>query len=69
VSGDNLIDVGQSGDLDNRLASHNRQSCWEQVTGLKYSIYVLPTVGWSREQREEVERRIRLRYNPPCGKR
>lgn len=62
-------DVGEAGDLNNRLRNHDRRPCWERHAPYGYFYYVLYTGGWTPEQRRTVEGRIRDHYKPPCGDR
>jgi len=63
------IDVGESGDIHDRIANHERRPCWVNNCSGQLAIAVLYTPGWTQEQRSTLERRIRSSANFPCGER
>jgi hypothetical protein len=66
-----VIDVGESGETGIRLANHERRPCWVRNCGgvlFVYLRYMPASEGFDAASRRLVERKIRERYNPPCGK-
>lgn len=64
-----LIDVGESGDIRERVENHDRKDCWEDECKdgeIRYAY--LRTPGKSKPEREEIEKDIRDKEDPPCGK-
>ena len=66
-SDNDVIDVGQSGEIGTRLLTHERKPCWDRHGGKRFTIKWMPSDKYSREDREKLEREIRDRENPPCG--
>ena len=66
-SDNNVIDVGQSGEAGTRLLTHERKPCWDRYGGEWFAIKWMPSDKYGREDRENLERGIRNRENPPCG--
>ena len=64
-----VVDVGESDFIQTRIEGHDRKSCWNEHSQGSIFCAVLYTVGWTEEQRQEVESIIRQQYNPPCGDR
>lgn len=60
----NVIDVGESAKVKDRVSNHDRTTCWTQnkKDGLFYSGYYC-----SETTRMSVADEIRDHYNPPCG--
>ena len=60
-----VIDVGQSKELSDRIESHNRRECWwhERNKICVAAIYV------DASARRDIETKLRNHYNPPCGQR
>lgn len=63
----NIIDVGQTEDLNNRFPNHPRHSCWERnaVGGIQLYIWQEGNEG----RRLQIENTIRNQYSPQCGDR
>lgn len=62
ISAYNIIDVGESADIANRVHNHNRKVCWIRYQYSHYAVYYCtPTM------RKKIEKEIRDRYDPPCG--
>lgn len=63
-----LVDVGESDNLKSELKENDRRELWEQncsgdlVFAVKYTMEVHQT------ERARMERKIRMRHNPPCRK-
>ena len=62
------VDVGQSGELGTRLSTHERKLCWDRNGGEWFAVKWMPSDQYSKEDREQLEKRIRDYYDPPCGK-
>ena len=62
ISSYNIIDVGQSAHILDRISNHNRKICWIQKQYSHYAAYYCPT-----SQRKSIEAKIRDQYDPPCG--
>lgn len=59
-----VIDVGEAGDVKERVGTHNRSDCWKrnnQGTLAVASYYVDET------RRMMIEQFLRKKYNPVCG--
>lgn len=67
--GYNVLDIGESAKVRNRVENHDREDCWETHCGgtIVYAVYYTP----HKEQsgRMEIEQELREQYNPPCGDR
>jgi len=66
-----VIDVGESGEVGLRIAIHPRRSCWERNCSGTLHVYLryMPTSeGYDAASRRALEAKIRREYNPPCGK-
>lgn len=61
-----VIDVGESGNVQDRVANHDRAQSWQQhaVNGLYASAHYCDEVT-----RMLLEQAVRLAYNPLCGTR
>lgn len=63
-----LVDVGESSVVRDRVENHDRAACWRGAAlddGL--AVAVLYTSGLTAAQRRAIEAEIRNRFNPPCG--
>ena len=62
-----VLDVGESSDVKNRVSTHDRADCWTRncLGTINYSATYTPNL--QQEGRIEIERKIRLQTNPPCG--
>jgi len=63
----NVIDVGQSGEAGTRLLTHDRKSCWDSHDGRWFAVKWMSSGEFTREDRENLEGRIRDKERPPCG--
>ena len=66
-----VTDVGESGEIGLRLASHERRPCWKRnCNGIPsvYLHYMPSSSGSDAASRRQLEQQIRQQYNPPCGK-
>ena len=62
---ENPLDVGETENLKERLANHERRPCWEKhaTEGLYFAV----RVEESESERQKIERLIRGSYDLPCG--
>ena len=61
-----LIDVGESSNVRERVKNHDRKNCWRaHARAIRYAY--LRTPGKSKSEREEIEKDIRDKEDPPCG--
>ena len=65
MSGQKVVDIGESGWIRTRLQAHDRAQVWARQ-GLPLSYAALYCDEASRMR---IERDLRARYNPPCGDR
>ncbi|MEK9195934.1 MAG: hypothetical protein AAB914_01060 [Patescibacteria group bacterium] len=61
-----VIDVGESHNIAERIPSHDRMFQWNAVSGNAFHVWTLLT---DEAQRMLIERAHRLAYNPVCGER
>lgn len=63
-----VVDVGESADVRERIETHDRKGCWERHAAIVYyAVHYTPNASESR--RQEIEREVRACANPPCGER
>lgn len=60
-----MIDVGETDNLKDRLANHERRPCWER--NCDGEIFVAKRAEDDEATRRRIEREIREEYDPPCG--
>lgn len=60
-----VIDVGQTGNINERFPNHDRQNCWPLHASGSLHLYVYRE--GIENTRLQIEEAIRSRYNPPCG--
>lgn len=61
-----LIDVGESGNVRERVENHDREDCWLGQTSFpEYAVLYTPYE--TQAFRRKIEKEIRERFNPPCG--
>ncbi|MDE0525257.1 MAG: hypothetical protein OXI27_01460 [Thaumarchaeota archaeon] len=61
-----VVDVGESETIRERITHHDRKTCWKQNVRGRMSIavhYAEPI-----QRRKQIERVIREKYKPACGK-
>ena len=68
TSTNRVIDVGQSGETGTRLLKHDRKNCWSRNNGTHFVVKWMPSDTYTKEDREKLEKVIRNKYNPTCGK-
>lgn len=64
-----VIDVGESVNLQTRLATHDRKKCWEKYCNGNIYFAVIYTPNMQQAGRMEIEQRIRSIEKPVCGDR
>ena len=67
-----VLDVGQSGELGERIDNHPRKDCWIEnclTKNVWVCVYAMPSNQYSKEDRLKLEATLRQQYNPPCGER
>ena len=67
-----VLDVGQTGELGERIDNHDRKKCWKDNCPNKniwVCIYKMPSDKYTKQDRLDLEKKLRDQYNPPCGKR
>lgn len=64
----NVVDVGESSMVRDRIENHDRSGCWQRnkKNGIFYFVYY--TSGLTEAERCVIETKIRVKYTPPCGK-
>ena len=61
-----VVDVGESSDVNNRVATHDRSDCWKRRG---YRTYGVAVIYCNAAQRMQIERELRNQFDPPCGDR
>lgn len=61
-----VIDVGESGNIAERIPSHERMSQWKAVTTNGFHVW---TLFANDTERMLIEKAHRFAYNPVCGER
>ena len=62
-----LIDVGESSNIREQVKNHERKNCWRaHARAIRYAY--LRTPDNSKSEREEIEKEIRYKEDPRCGK-
>ena len=67
-----VLDVGQSGEVGSRIDSHDRKACWSKNCpsgNIWVCVYSMPSSQYTKEDRLQLERKLRQQYNPSCGTR
>ena len=62
-----VVDIGQSGDVNDRVGNHDRSECWRRQGYRELQVAVLYTPGWTETQRVALEQELRRQYSPSCG--
>ena len=59
-----VLDIGESGNVADRVLTHDRESCWTShaIDGVYYSAYYC-----DESTRMSVKTELRDAYNPTCG--
>jgi len=68
-----VLDVGQTGELGDRIDSHDRRACWWNncpSNNIWVCVYRMPSDKYTKQDTLEVEKHIRnTQSTVPCGKR
>jgi hypothetical protein len=59
-----VVDVGESGDIQDRVANHDRAPCWR---GQGHSELAVAAIYSDARNRMLIERQLRVQFKPPCG--
>lgn len=60
----NVVDVGESRNINERVANHDRSPCWR---GQGHRELAVAPIYADERNRMLIERDLRATYNPPCG--
>ncbi|AFS81237.1 hypothetical protein NKOR_06820 [Candidatus Nitrosopumilus koreensis AR1] len=67
----NIVYVGDCEKTDDKsfFIQHSGFKCWVEKSGSEKSLYlaILPLFEASKEHRESILNKIKMRYNPPCN--
>lgn len=63
-----VTDVGESGEVKTRVENHDRADCWKKNCSGSRVYAVKYTPNAKQEERKIIEKNIREKYDPPCGK-
>jgi hypothetical protein len=63
-----LVDVGESNNLKLELERNGRRELWSQHCSGTLVVSVYYTLDMEHSERARIERKIRIRHNPPCPK-
>lgn len=59
-----VVDVGESENIQNRVANHDRAPCWR---GQGHAQLAVAAIYADERNRMLIERELRIQYSPPCG--
>lgn len=62
----NVVDVGESKDVHDRVSNHDRADDWKRQGHV--TLHAAPIYA-NEAQRMQIEQDLRQQYNPPCGER
>lgn len=60
----NVVDVGESENIRNRVQTHDRSPCWR---GQGHGELAVAAIYADARNRMLIERELRGQFNPPCG--
>lgn len=60
----NVVDIGESGNLQERVSCHDRAPCWR---GQGHTELAVAAIYTDERNRMLIERELRLQFQPPCG--
>lgn len=60
-----VVDVGETGDINSRLLNHERKMCWYQNGVGETGLYIY--ISNDQSFRLLLEKLIRTKYHPLCG--
>jgi len=59
-----VVDVGESGDVQNRVGTHDRMPEWQRQGHMELAVAAIYA---DERNRTLIERQLRAQLNPPCG--
>lgn len=59
-----VVDVGESENIQDRVSNHDRSPCWR---GLGHATLAVAAIYADERNRMLIERELRGQYDPPCG--
>jgi len=59
-----VVDIGESGDVQTRVSNHDRASDWQRQGYLELAVAAIYA---DERNRTLIERQLRVQFNPPCG--
>lgn len=59
-----IVDIGESGDIQTRVGNHDRASDWKRQGHLELAVAAIYA---DERNRMLIERQLRVQFNPPCG--
>ena len=59
-----VVDVGESGNVQERVENHDRAPCWR---GQGHAELAVAAIYADERNRILIERQLRVQFNPPCG--
>ncbi len=62
----NVVDIGEAGDVQERVSNHDRSNCWAKQG---YRVLAAAAVYVPERDRMRIEKDLRAAYRPPCGDR
>jgi len=62
----NVVDVGESATVRDRVQNHDRAPCWKRQGNSELQV---AANYCNEQQRMRLEQDLRERFDPPCGKR
>lgn len=60
----NVVDVGESENIRERVSNHDRAPCWR---GQGHTELGVAAIYADAQSRKVIERQLRAQYSPPCG--
>lgn len=63
TSDGNVVDVGETDNLKERIPNHERESCWNRNSGINLWFHF----DNNRDQRLLKEKMLRTNFSPVCG--
>jgi hypothetical protein len=64
-----VVDVGESAHVKDRVVNHDRKACWRRNAnpgGIYYTVHYTP--GMQQAGRKAIEKKVRDKHHPSCGK-
>ncbi len=65
----NVIDIGESFEVRNRIENHDRKDCWCRNCSGIIEVAVLYTPNQQQSGRMQIEQELRKKFKPLCGER